>query len=182
MTISVAASLNLALVAKEITDTATSPSSTSGGQGATRIYDALAKLLNYDSASYPPVNGRVADLYTVMASSPIDIDLTAIQSSADISKTVDLTGKKLVAGALWAPKANTAGIVISCPANGYELFGSASDRVTLLPGKRLCWGLDGELASGYANPEVAVSGTHKLIRLTDATVTDKLYGLLLFGT
>lgn len=180
MSYTITAALALGMSAQEAAGAATSPSSST--QGASRIFDALNKLLQYNSASYPPVSGRIPDLYTVLSASPTDLDLTAIPTAADIAKTTDLTGFKLVGGSLWAPKANAASIVVSCPANGYPLFGSSSDRITLLAGKRYTWGLDGELDSAFTNPNVAVDATHKLIRLSGTAGTDKLYGILLFGT
>lgn len=183
MSYSINAALDLGMNVQESADATTSPSSTSGGQGATRIFDAFNTLLQYTAGTYPPVSGRVVDLHTVLASSPTDLDLTAIPSAADVSKAVDLTGLKVVAGVLWAPKDNAGGIEISLPmADGYELFGGADDVVTLLPGQRLVFGLDGEQDDAFANPNVAVSGTHKLITLTGTPTTDELYGLLLFGT
>ena len=176
--------LNLGLTGVSNADTTTSPGSTSGGQGSQRIFDALNKLLIYGAATYPPINGRIVDLYTLISATPIDYDLTAAQTAEDIAKTVDMTGKKVVAFGLWAPKANVNNIVVSCPANGYELFGAAADRVTLQPGDRYCFGIDGELSSTFVNPKIAVSGTHKLIRIagTVGAGADKLYGLALFGT
>jgi hypothetical protein len=184
MSYSISGNLSLGLNANSVADTTTSPSSVSAGQGATRIFDALNKLLIYGPATYPPVNGRIIDFYTLISSTPISYDLTAALTAEDITKTVDMTGKKVVAFALWAPKANVNNIVITCPANGYELFGAAADRVTLQPGDRYCFGIDGELASTFVNPKFAVAATHKLISIagTVGAGADKLYGLGLFGT
>lgn len=181
MSYALSAVLDLGMNAQEAADSDTSPSS-SEGQAAARIFDALNTTLRYTDETYPPISGRVVDLYTVIASSPLDLDLTAIPTAADISEVVDLTGLKLVAGVLWAPKDNVGSIRISCPANGYELFGAAGDAITLLPGQRFSYGLDGESDTDFTNPNVAVAAAHKLIHLVGTPTTDVLKGLLLFGT
>lgn len=179
MSYTITANLNLSLNAVEAADTTTSPSS--GTQGAQRIFDALAKSLNFGAATYPPVNFRVVDLYTLLAGATADLDLTAIPTAADLTKTVDLTGKKVVAGAFWAPKANAATIRIAAgAATPYHLFGTATDGWTLPRGKRFAFGLDGELDTAFTNGNQAVAAANKLIRLT-GTAGDKLYGVLLFG-
>lgn len=176
------ASVNLGLVAQETADATTSPSSGGTGQGAKRIFDYLNKLLQFGAGTYPPINTRVIDIYTVLSGTTADIDLTAVPVAADLTKTVDLTGKKIVAMAFWVPKANTGATlrIAAGAATPYHIFGTSTDGITLAKGFRGVLALDGELDSAFSLATQAVAAGNKLIRIT-GTSGDKLYGILLFG-
>lgn len=110
-----------------------------------------------------------------------DFDLTVATLARNTGDTVDLTGKKLAAWCFKAPKENAATLVIKPGvANGYNLFGSASDRLTLGPGRSVFSALDSETDPADLDTPAVAAGA-KNIRVS-GTVADKLQGFLVFLT
>ncbi len=167
---------NAALAGTEQVDSTTSPASTSGGN--TRRFTAYnVENVSLTATSTPNVDSPPADLSKTLASASETVSLTAAPLARDISKTQDLTGKKLVAILISAPSTNSAAITIA-PAgtNGYNLFG-ASGQVTLQPGEALVKLYD----SGSTNNSPAVSATAKDITIS-GTTGDKVEIIGYFGT
>lgn len=110
-----------------------------------------------------------------------DIDLTAVPLARNTATTKDMTGKKLVAWGFKCPIGNAAGVVVKVGAtNAYNLFGSASDRLTLGPGRGAFSALDA--ATDPADIDTpAVAGGAKNIRIS-GTVADIVTGFLVFAT
>lgn len=109
-----------------------------------------------------------------------DIDLTALPLARNTAETKDYTGMKLVAWAFKCVKENAAGVVVKPGvADGYPLFGSASDRLTLGPGRGVGSCLDADTdPDDIDTPEV--DATHKNIRIS-GTIADSIVGLLVFA-
>lgn len=111
-----------------------------------------------------------------------DIDLTAVTLARNTDDTVDMTGKKLVAWCFKCPKENAAGVVVKPhpTTNAYNLFGSASDRLTIGPGRSVFSCLDSETDPADIDTP-AVAGGAKSIRIS-GSVGDEIQGFLVFAT
>jgi hypothetical protein len=132
---------------------------------------------NFASSGTPALFGRVIDLSLTLAAADTDIDLTAATLAADIAKTVDLTGKKLVGYALLAAAANVGNVTIKPhpSSNPYHLFITTDQGRTLEPGRHL----QSMVTEGEAAGAAAIDATHKNIRIS-GTVNDVVKILLLF--
>lgn len=136
MSFSLLAAISSRLDIKETADSTTSPGSSGGGSSRTFDGYSLDVNLNSLATSYPQLGGQVVDLScTIEAAGTKDFDLTAAPWAGDITKTVNLTGKKLVAILLRANKGNNANGVTFGPqgGNGYALFGASKTKI-LWPG------------------------------------------------
>jgi hypothetical protein len=140
-----------------------------------------------DSTSSPLVNANSRtvlfdgiDLSSVLSTGG-DIDLVGVPLARNTATTKDMTGKKLVAWGFKCPIGNAAGVVVKVGAtNAYNLFGSASDRLTLGPGRGAFSALDA--ATDPADIDTpAVAGGAKNIRIS-GTVADIVTGFLVFAT
>ena len=113
----------------------------------------------------------------VTISGTTTIDLTAATAPAlpaSATRTVDLTGKKLVAYAIAANTTNAGGVTISVGGtNGYALFG-ASNSIILQPGESVF----GVLGTTSSKPTVGAS--QKNIDIT-GTTNDVVTLVLYFG-
>jgi len=122
------ASIACRLDVKERADPTLSPASDETGQ--TRTYDqySIDLALSGNTGSFPEIGGDVIDLSFTLGGTTKDFDLTAAPWAGDTGKTVDKTGKKLVAILIVMANANNAAGVTFGPqgANGYALFGAAN--------------------------------------------------------
>lgn len=179
MSYTLSASVQARLDVTESADATTSPAS-GGTQGNARQFAEFSKNYALGASTYPPISGRVIDFSRTLAAADEDVDLTAAKTAADVAETVDMTGKKLVALILWAPKSNAGTIKLhQSGANDYSFNGG--EDIVLQKGERLVKFLDGEGDSAYANPYAAVAAGAKIIRVS-GTVGDKLWAMAVMGT
>lgn len=124
------------------------------------------------SLTMPPISK------TVTIAGTITLDLTAIAGAVvppSATRTVDLTGAKLVAFTMRAADANAAAInVAPGAANPYPMFGTAND-LDVKPGEQISGSF-----RAVASSKPAVSGTVKTLDIS-GTNGDILYLDLLFG-
>lgn len=164
-------------IASEVADATTSPAAASNG--STRVFDGGGGMNgNYTGSGTPALSGRVIDISRTMAATDEDIDLTAAPLGADITKTVDLTGKKLIGYMLKAAAANGGNIVVKPhpTTNAYQAFITTDQGRTLEPGRHM----QSMPAVGSVAGAAAVDGTHKVIRVSGA-VGYVLTGILIFA-
>lgn len=148
----------------------------SGSNESDRTMKSVVKLASTltstttPSITKPPVYKSLAATAT--------IDLTAVQAAAmpnSATRSVDMTGAKVVGVILKAGAANAAAVNIAPGAsNPYPLFGTAND-IDLKPGMVVAFGFNA-VASGLP----AVSSTVKTIDVT-ITGSDTVEILLLLG-
>lgn len=129
-----------------------------------------------DATTTPPVSATPC-FKVVTISGTTTIDLTAATAPAlpaSASRTVDLSGKKLVAYAFKANATNAGGVTISVGGtNGYALFG-ASKSVILQPGESMFGVI------GTTSTKPAVGASAKTIDIT-GTTNDVVTLVLYFG-
>lgn len=136
-TISVAAQFKMSVT--EVLAAAEAPAL--GTSGNELHFTGLDKSLNYNASSTPSA-GFVIDLsHTIPGGGTTDFDLTAAPLARDISKAVDLTGKKLVAAEIHN-NSDAAFTIAPGASNGYEVFGTNITR-TIAPGERVQFAFDG---------------------------------------
>lgn len=168
---------NLSLAGAEAFTAAEAP--TGGTQGARTLNITGADIsTTLDGSSTPKIEVSPT-VRKITISGTTTIDLTAAAGVAlpiSASRTVDNTGKKLVAVRLSCPSTN-AGAVNVAPggSNPYPLFGTGND-IDVKPGQTIIAGIFG-VASSYP----AVSGTVKNLDVT-GTTNDVLNVELYFGT
>lgn len=125
------------------------------------------------SLTKPPISK------TITIAGTITLDLTAIAAAAipaAATRTVDLTGAKLVAFTLRAKSDNAAAINVAPGAsNPYPMFGTAND-LDVKPGEHISGSF-----RDVASSKPAVAGAVKTIDIS-GTDGDVLYLDLLFGT
>lgn len=148
----------------------------SGANEADRTIKSTVKLAatltstTTPSVTKPPVYKSLAATAT--------IDLTAVQAAAmpnSATRSVDMTGAKVVGAVLKAGAANASAVNIAPGAsNPYPLFGTAND-IDLKPGMVVAIGLN-----GVASQLPAVSSTVKNIDVT-ISGSDTVEILLLLG-
>lgn len=134
--------------------------------------------LSLSESTTPAVN-KAAISKTVTISGTITIDLTAVAAAAipaAATRTVDLTGGKLVAFNMRAASANVAAINVAPGAsNPYPMFGTGND-LDVKPGEQIAGSF-----RDVASSKPAVAGAVKTIDIS-GTNGDILYLDLLFGT
>lgn len=171
------ATISAVLDAIETIAAVNSPASPADGNSNTRRYTEYNQALKVLNSSSTPVVDTVVDLSRTLAGASESNDLTAAPLASDITDTVDLTGKKLVAMLLVADTGNdSGGLVVKFGAtNGYDFLG-ASGQVTLFPG-------DTHLVFQYgaAAGRDAVGASDKTMDFA-GTVGDEVSILALFGT
>lgn len=161
----------------EVPDSSTSPDSSAAG--LSRMFDQLNKQVILQTGGSISLVANVVSLSRTLAAVDEDVDLTAAPLARALGLSTDMTGKKLVAIALFAPKANVGNITIKPhpTTNAYPLFIGSTEQRTLAPGRTIP---DFPTSESDAVPTIAVDGTHKVIRIS-GTIGDVLSGLLLFA-
>ncbi len=148
-----------------------------GASEADRTIRSTLKLTQSMSSSTtpkvdkPPVSLKIAATTT--------IDLTAVQGAvmpSTATRTIDLTGAKVVAAVFRAKSDNTSAVNIAPGGSDpYPVFGTAND-IDIKPGMVVAIGFD-----GVATTLPAVSSTVKNITVT-VSGSDSVEVLLLAGT
>jgi hypothetical protein len=169
-------SVNLRINGQEVHDAADVPSAANQAQRTVNTGgNDLSQTLSSTSApsiTKPPISRKVT-----IGGSPTDLDLTAIQGltiPSGATRTLDMTGAKLVAAVFRAADANTGAVTVGpSGSNDYALFGSGNDI-------EVPKGLQINISSRIAAQLPAVSGTAKIIRLS-GTSGDIIYVDLYFG-
>ena len=168
---------NLALSGSEVFSAAEAPTGASAAQRTIAVTGAdLSTTLDASSTpkvESPPIVRRV----TISGTTTIDLTAAAgVALPLAASRTVDATGKKLVAMRLSCPATNSGAVNVAPGAsNGYALLGSGND-VDVRPGETLI-----AITSGVASGKPAVSSTVKNIDIT-GTTNDVILVELYFGT
>jgi hypothetical protein len=164
---------------REIFDATEAPSAASELQRTMTVGAAttLAKQLN--SSSTPKVDKPPVSLKITLGGSPTTINLAAIAGLAlppSATRTLDMTGAKVVGAVMQAPVANVAAVNVAPGAGApYPLFGAGND-VDVEPGETI-----GKCFAGIASNKPAVSGSVKNIDVS-GTLGDVLYIDLYLGT
>lgn len=168
---------NLALSGQEVFDATEAPS---GGSQAARTLSITGRDVSttLDSTTTPKVEvSPIVRKVTISGTTTIDFTAGAgVALPAAASRSVDATGKKLVALRLSCPTTN-AGAVNVAPgaANPYPIFGTGND-VDVKPGETVI-----KIINGVASSYPAVSGTVKNIDIT-GTANDVIHVEAYFGT
>lgn len=168
---------NLSLAGAEVFTASEAPT---GGSQAARTLAITGQdvSVTLDATTTPKVEvSPVVRKVTISGTTTIDLTAAAaVALPASASRTVDNTGKKLVALRLSCPSTN-AGVVNVAPggSNPYPLFGSGND-VDVRPGETVVKVVNG-IASGYP----AVSSTVKNVDIT-GTTNDVIHVEAYFGT
>lgn len=112
---------------------------------------------------------KVASITGTLTAGAETLDLTALDKGNLPNET--FTGLKVKNWKISCPSSNTAGVAfVVGAANPYDLFGSASDRITILPGQTQC----GDCVDQLEN----VDATHKTLDLSSGDV-DATYSIVL---
>jgi hypothetical protein len=167
--------LTLQLLGKEILSEAEAPAANNETQRSMRTG---AKGLNRsvrDAASTPLLDQPIiAFELTLNSGSPTTIDLAAVQAlvqPAGATRTVDLTGAKLIAWLFETPAENT-GVATIAPgdSNPYpSLFGSGKS-IDLAAGR-----VEAGAVKGIASNLAAVAAGVKTLKFSTTQTGDKLY-------
>ncbi len=168
---------NLSLAGAEVFTAAEAP--TGGTQQARTLTITGADVsTTIDSTTTPRIELSPI-VRTITISGTTTVDLTAAAGVAlpiAASRTIDATGKKLVAVRLSCPSTNVASVNVAPGAsNPYPIFGTGND-VDVKPGQTLI-----ALINGVASSYVAVGPTAKTLDVT-GTTNDVLNVELYFGT
>lgn len=168
---------NLSLAGQEVFDATEAPS---GGSQAARTLAITGRDVSttLDATTTPKVEvSPIVRKVTISGTTTIDLTAAAgVALPAAASRTVDTSGKRLVALRLSCPTTN-AGVVNVAPggSNPYPLFGSGND-IDVRPGETVVKIING-VASGYP----VVSGTAKNVDIT-GTTNDVIHVEAYFGT
>lgn len=175
---SVRATVSCGLDVTETVAAAYAPASPLDGVANIRRFGAYNQLNQILDAATTPKADAVVDLSFELAAAALTVDLTAAPDAKNISDTVDLTGKKLVAILIVAAADNNAAGVTIVPGavNGYDILGAAADRLTIYPGQTVC-----SFQLGAASSWDAVAAGDRTIDFT-GNVGDELDILAVFGT
>lgn len=168
---------NLALSGSEVFTAAEAPTGASAAQRTLAVTGAdLAVTLDSQTTpkvETPPIVRRVT------ISGTTTIDLTAAAGAAlplAASRSIDATGKRLVAMRLSCPITNSGAVNVAPGAsNGYAPLGSGND-IDVRPGETII-----SIISGVASGKPAVAGSAKNIDIT-GTTNDVILVELYFGT
>ncbi len=133
-----------------------------------------------DTSSNPKIEKPVYNQQITLAGASQTLDLTALPVAAmppAATRTVDMTGKRLIACFFHAAAANDSGgmTLKAAAANGYDLFGNGKEYL-ILPGEVVC-------AFFYQQPSARdpVAGADKDIDIA-GTIGDVIDVVLAFGT
>lgn len=168
------ATIALQMLANEVFDTTEVPAGASEAARTMKI-NQMSLSLSLNSSSTPAVDKP--PIYRKL-STTTTLDLTAVQAASipsTATRSVDMTGKKVVGVALKAGASNAAAVnVAPGGTNPYPLFGSGND-IDIGPGETLI------KAFSAATNLPAVSSTVKDVTIT-ISGSDTLEILLLLGT
>lgn len=155
-------------------DAADAPSSPAGGRR--RLHSEYNLTSQLGAATTPKATVEPVDLSFTLTGASKDWDLTAALLAADITETLDLTGKRMLALLLQFSSANNAAGATFGPqgANGYDLFG-AGIVPTFYPGAHIALG-----HTGAALVTAAVGASDKDLRFA-GTIGDIVKAILYFG-
>ena len=164
--------VTLNLKGQEVLSTSEAPGANDESE-RTFHYSGFQFQKNITDTSTPKIEKTPVEREITLTSGTTTIDLTAAATRA--SRTIDNTGKKLVA--LLLKNVSTTNTVTIAPgsSNPYPLFGSGNS-VVLQAGETIAKAITG-VASGHS----AVSGTVKNIDIT-GTNGEKLQLYFYFGT
>jgi hypothetical protein len=170
-------SVNLRINGQEVHDAADVPSAANQSQRTVNTGgNDLSQTLNATSTpavTKPPISRKIT-----LGGAPTDLDLTAIQGltiPSGATRTLDMTGAKLVAAVFHAAAANTAAVNVGpSGSNDYALFGAGND-IDIPKGMQI------NIAARIASQLPTVGGTAKIIRLS-GTSGDIINVDLYFGT
>jgi hypothetical protein len=160
---------------KEVFTAAEAPAAASEADRTMKT-GANALVVSYTPSSTPPVSKPLVSLL-IDATGTVNLAAVAAMAiPAGATRTVDLTGGKMVLFILRAPKENAAAVTVAPGAsNPYPLFG-AGNSVEVKVGQFICAGFEELTVNSYA----AVGPTAKNIDVT-ITGSDKLYLELYLG-
>lgn len=172
------AQINLSLLASEEFTATEMPAAGSVAERTLKIGGSNQVSLQLSDATTPAVNAAPISRVITIAGT-ITLDFTAIAAAvmpAGATRTLDLTGKKLVGFTLRAKSDNSAVInVAPGGSNPYPFFGTGND-IDVKPGQQIC-GVFRDVASSCP----AVAAGVKTIDIS-GTNGNILYLDLLFGT
>jgi hypothetical protein len=164
---------------REIFDTTEAPSAASELQRTANVGSATSLSVSLNGNTTPKVDKPPVSLKITLGGSPTTINLTAIAGLAlppSATRTLDMTGAKVVGVFLDAPATNVAAVNVAPGASTpYPLFGTGND-VEIDRGETL-----GKAFGGIASNKPAVSPTVKNIDVS-GTAGDVLYIDLYLGT
>lgn len=168
---------NLALSGSEVFSASEAPTGASAAQRTIAVTGADLSV-SLDGSSTPKVESPpIVRRVTISGTTTIDLTAAAgVSLPLAASRTVDATGKRLVAMRLSCPTTNAGAVNVAPGAsNGYALLGSGND-VDVRPGETLI-----AITSGVASGKPVVSGSAKNIDIT-GTTNDVILVELYFGT
>ncbi len=168
---------NLALSGQEVFDTTEAPS---GGSQAARTLTITGRDVSttLDATTTPKVEtSPIVRKVTISGTTTIDLTAAAgVSLPAAASRSIDASGKKLIALRLSCPTTNAAAVnVAPGGSNPYPIFGSGND-VDVKPGETVV-----KVVNGVASSYPAVSSTVKNIDVT-GTTNDVIHVEAYFGT
>lgn len=168
---------NLALSGSEVFDATEAPT---GGSQASRTLAITGRDISatLDATTTPKVEvSPVVRKITISGTTTIDLTAAAgVALPIAAARTIDNTGKKLVAFRFSCPTTNAAAVNIAPGAsNPYPFAGTAND-VDVKPGQTLIG-----VVNGVASSFPAVSSTVKTLDIT-GTTNDVVHVELYFGT
>lgn len=173
MASTVYATINANIIGTEELGADAAPFSTSTADRRLLV-NALNESATLNSASTPALEAAPLVQEVTVTAGTTTIDLTAAPISGD--RTLDLTGKKLVAWQIKAAADNSDDVTIAPgSSNPYPLFGASNER-DLEPGELAMGAI-----TGVASGKPAVSSTVKTIDIT-GTEDDVVSVILYFGT
>lgn len=176
------ASINIQMSASEELTTAEQPNATSAAERTLKCnalnYNASLSANSTPKVDISPIYRRCATGATAL----FTIDLTAapgLKSPDSVTRSIDLTGKKLKHLMIKAGSANNAAGYLIAPgsANPYPLFGTAKS-ILLLPGEEIALAC----GAGVESQKAAVAAGVKNIDLTPGGTGDILEIAMAFGT
>lgn len=173
------ANITIELDASEVLTAAEAPSASSDLERTLRAGAATRVSAQLTGSTTPKLDKDLISLELTMTGSAVTVNLTSVAGLVNppsATRTVDVTGGKLVGYACKAKSTNVAAINIAPgSSNPYPLFGSGNDQ-DLKPGQVV-----GSTFDAVATSYPAVSGTVKNIDIS-GTSGDVLYIDLYFGT
>lgn len=168
---------NLSLAGSEVFTASEAPSGSTVAQRTLTVAGADLSA-SLDATSVPKL--EVSPIVRrVTISGTITIDLSAAAGAAlpiAASRTIDASGKRLVAVRLSCPTTNSGAVNVAPGAsNGYAMFGSGND-IDIRPGETIV-----AIINGVASSKPAVGGSAKNLDVT-GTTNDVILVELYFGT
>lgn len=165
--------VSLSMNSQEVLDAADFPGASASGDRTLRS-SGFNTTDTLNSTSTPALEKTPAIQEVTIGASPTVIDLSAVD--VGIGRTLDMTGKKLVAYQFKADATNTGNVTVTAdPTNGYDLFGASGLHV-FVPGETI-----GGTIYGAASAKSAVAAADIRINIA-GTSGDVIQVGLWFGT